>query len=167
MKYIVLIFLSILHLPLLGQVINNSGSTKIKVSETFYATPDKTYVDSVETIWSKTYLDTNNIERAMVFKENHESLGNSRVATFITWKKKVDFVSLADLYFKLNINDSVPVKFFVDEQLLEDTCDVRFEPTVIYKIDVVRNEPDNVGHSFERSIHVLITTQWRRTSIRN
>ncbi|WP_304067858.1 hypothetical protein [Pedobacter glucosidilyticus] len=164
MKHLVFMFLSILYLPLLGQARNNSSSTKIKVSETFYATPDKIYVDSVETILSKTYLDLNNIEEVRMFIENRESLHNPRGVTLITRKKKIAFVSLADLYSKLNGNDTVPVKFMVDEEPLKDTSDVRFEPSVIEKINmVIRYKPVNVGQDLERSIDVFITTKRKQT----
>jgi hypothetical protein len=118
--------------------------------------------NSVETIWSKTYLDLNNIEQAMVFKENVESLHNSRSATLITRKKKVAFVSLADLYSKLNINDSVPVKFMVDGQLQEDTSNIRFEPSVIKNIEVIRNKSDKIEHGFVGSNYISITTQYQQ-----
>ena len=162
MKYLAFIILINLNSALYGQV--RRDTTKIKVSETFYATPDKFYVDSVETEISKIYLDPNNIKEVMTFKDNEGSLDYSRVVYLLTRKEKVEYLTLADLYSKLNIHDSLPVKFFVDGEFLEDTSGVRFEPLVIKKIKVKRNKSYKDGDNDERIINVLITTQWRRKS---
>lgn len=167
MYYLLLIFFLSFHLSLLGQVEPNSDTAKIRVSETFWATPNKVYLDSAEIVLDKTFMDTNNIEQIIFYKENSQSLHKVRVATLITRKKNVKLLSLADLCSALNLTDSTPIRFVIDKQGIEDTSDIRFEPAVIKKIDIHKSQPTRAGHGFERSIQILIETQygWRRRGL--
>lgn len=164
MKYSPLLLFLLFNHCLFGQVGKTSDSTKIKVSETFWAKPDKVYIDSIEMDLNKTFLDPNNVEKAFTFIQNAQSLHYSKSVALITRKKKVGFVSLADLLTNLSIKKSTNIRFVIDGKPIIDTTDIRFEPSVIKKINVFKNSSNRVDHGYSRDVEIVVTTQWRKIS---
>ena len=163
MKYILFTFLITSHFLSFGQNQRREDSSKIQVSETFWATPEKCYLDSIEIQFDKTYIDTNNIKDIQVFKDRTQLLHGARGAILITRKNKIDFISLADIYKKFSRVDTNKISFIIDENLISDTSNVRFEPSVIIKIDKLKNKSTKkTDHGFIKQTSIIITTQYKK-----
>jgi hypothetical protein len=135
--------------------------TKIQVTSTFWMTPGKVYVDSIEMDMTKTYLDPDNIKAIKTFKsKDSQTVNKAKKATLIIRKKKEPFISISDL--RLNsypTGDSLlPTVFVIDGILISDTASVKLEKTAIRYIEVLRpSVSPALFHETPKVVFVLAT----------
>jgi len=160
MRPFIAIFICLFPFISEGQIRILPDTSKIKISETFWATPGSCYLDSIEIKTDKIYLDPSNIKEIKTFKGADNAIfSGSKGAVLITRKNKRPLVTLADIKIQTSNKDTIPYKFIIDEILIEDTSGVRLEAAVIEKIDILRNASNKWDHGYDRTTSILITTK--------
>lgn len=135
-----LLFIFIL-LPCLSWSQTPDKNSLVKVSETFWAKQNATYLDRMEVEIEKTYLDIDNIKEIEFHKDkvlNNYTWYNGPL--LIIRKNKIPLVALNELLFGLSENYKHPFHFIINNKLISDTLGVKIELSAIKNIDIIKCE---------------------------
>ena len=121
------------------------------------------FIDGEEVILEKTIIDPNHIDSINVVKRKFgEVFGNSSGYIYIYTKKQAKLVSLSLLLEMSPVKDSMPVRFIIDDKLIEDTTGYRIEPWSIASVEYMKKGTPRTDHDFESIQYIHILTTYRK-----
>lgn len=132
-----------------------NSSELIKISPTFWAKPDKVYLDSIEIDLAKTYLSARNIKSIKTFKDN---INRTKSAVIITRKNVQPLFSLNNLIREEPKEDRhLPVIFVINKTPIEDTSGVSIEVSAIKSIDILKDSDKTISNNPRKIVYIIHT----------